>query len=107
MPFVDAMLRALADATRRRILVLVWTQERTAGEIAARFSVTRPAISQHLRVLLDCELVSVRRAGTQRIYRANRRALARLRAELETFWDTSLQRLKTAAEAAERKKAQR
>jgi DNA-binding transcriptional ArsR family regulator len=101
------MLRALADRTRRQILLLVWRQERTAGEIAAQFSVTRPAISQHLRVLLDCQLVSVRRAGTQRIYRANRGAVARLRAELEAFWDNSLERLKTAAEAAERKKGQR
>jgi DNA-binding transcriptional ArsR family regulator len=104
---MDAMLRALADGTRRQILVLVWRQERTAGEIAARFSMTRPAISQHLRVLLDCELLSVRRAGTQRIYRANRAAVTRLRAELEAFWDNSLERLKSAAQAAERKKAPR
>jgi hypothetical protein len=55
-------------------------------------------------VLLECELIVVRRAGTRRIYRANRQAVARLRAELEAFWDSSLEQLKTAAEAAQRKR---
>jgi DNA-binding transcriptional ArsR family regulator len=98
------MLRALADGTRRRILALVWRNERTAGEIAGNFTMSRPAISQHLSVLLASELVTMRRDGTRRLYRANRRALARLRAELGLFWDTSLARLKVEAEAAERKK---
>jgi DNA-binding transcriptional ArsR family regulator len=100
---MDAILRALADGTRRHILALVWREERTAGEIAAEFAVTRPAISQHLRVLLASELVSVRREGTRRLYRANRQAVARLRAELAAFWDDGLARLKEAAEGAERR----
>jgi len=95
-------LRALADKTRRRILLLVWHRERTAGEIAAEFPVSRPAISQHLRVLLTSELVSVRQSGTRRLYRANRTTLKRLRAQLGAFWEGNLQELKTAAEAAER-----
>jgi DNA-binding transcriptional ArsR family regulator len=65
---------------------------------------SRPAISQHLNVLLASELVTMRRDGTRRLYRANHRAVARLRAELGGFWDTSLARLKVEAEAAERKK---
>lgn len=101
---MDRTLRALADETRRRILLLVWRRERTAGEIAAEFPVSRPAISQHLRVLLTSELITVRQAGTRRLYRANRRALARLRAQLGAFWDTRLEELKDAAEAAERKR---
>jgi DNA-binding transcriptional ArsR family regulator len=101
---VDAILRALADGTRRRILGLVWRNERTAGEIAGNFTMSRPAISQHLNVLLASELVTMRRDGTRRLYRANHRAVARLRAELGGFWDTSLARLKVEAEAAERKK---
>jgi DNA-binding transcriptional ArsR family regulator len=107
MPYnmcVDRMLRALADETRRHIVALVWRQERTAGQIAAEFPVSRPAISQHLSVLLTAELITLRRAGTRRLYRANRRALARLRAQLGAFWDNRLEQLKDATEAAERKR---
>jgi DNA-binding transcriptional ArsR family regulator len=100
---MDAMLRALADGTRRQIVALVWHEERSAGEIARAFDVTRPAVSQHLGVLLACDLVTVRRQGTQRLYRANRQAIARLRAELATMWDSGLDRLKHAAEATHRK----
>jgi DNA-binding transcriptional ArsR family regulator len=77
-------------------------RELASGEIAANFDLTRQAISQHLGVLLDCELVSVREAGTRRLYRADRRSMARLRAEFEGFWDESLDRLRTEAEEAER-----
>lgn len=104
---MDRTLRALADETRRHILALVWRQERTAGEIAAAFPVSRPAISQHLSVLLTSELITVRRAGTRRLYRANRAALKRLRAQLAAFWDSRLEELRDAAEAAERKKRRR
>jgi DNA-binding transcriptional ArsR family regulator len=100
---VDALLRALADGTRRQILALVWRDERTAGEIAAAFAITRPAVSQHLAVLRESKLVSVRPEGARRLYRANRQAVARLRAELGTFWDHHLAQLGDAAEASERK----
>jgi DNA-binding transcriptional ArsR family regulator len=96
------MLHALADPTRRDILRLVWSRERAAGEIAARFAVTRQAVSQHLGVLLGCGLVSVRAEGTRRLYRANRRPLERLRAEFDVFWDDSLGRLGAAAQQLER-----
>ena len=92
------MLRALADGTRREILGLVWADERSAGEIAGAFTLTRPAISQHLAVLLKSDLIRVRRAGTRRFYRANPRAVARLRAEFDAFWSDALALLKDKAE---------
>jgi DNA-binding transcriptional ArsR family regulator len=103
---MDAMLRALADGSRRRILALVWRDERSAGEIAAEFTMTRPAVSQHLSVLRKSELVTVRRDGTRRLYRANRPAVARLRAELGAFWDKHLAQLQAAAEAASKVRRQ-
>lgn len=103
---MDAQLRALADGTRRRILALVWRNEHTAGDIAGNFTMSRPAISQHLSVLLASELVTVRRDGTRRLYRANRKAIARLRADLGAFWDMSLALLKREAESAERERKQ-
>jgi DNA-binding transcriptional ArsR family regulator len=103
---MDSALRALADGTRRHILVLVWREERTASEIASKFSMSRPAISQHLKVLIESDLVALRRAGTRRFYRANPLALAKLRAELAAFWDDGLSRLKQAAERAERESKQ-
>jgi DNA-binding transcriptional ArsR family regulator len=104
---MDAMLQALANGTRRGILALVWRNERTAGEIASHFTMSRPGISQHLGVLLASSLVVLRRAGTRRLYRANRRAIAQLLAELGAFWDMSLAKLKDQAEAAERKQRRR
>jgi DNA-binding transcriptional ArsR family regulator len=101
------MLRALADGTRRQILALVWHEERTAGEIAAEFTITRPAVSQHLAVLRESGLVTVQREGTRRLYRANRQAVTRLRAELGTFWDNHLAQFKAAAEKAARKTRRR
>ena len=100
---MDLVLRALADGTRRRILALVWRDEKTAGEIASEFAVARTAISQHLAVLRDSELVIMRRAGVRRFYRAIRKAVARIRAELGTFWDDRLLQLRDAVEAVERK----
>ena len=99
---MDEALRALADGTRRRILSLVSDRERTAGEISAHFDISRPAVSQHLRVLLDSDLVLVRSAGTRRHYRLNWRSMQAVRAGLESFWDERLDRLKAAAEEVER-----
>ena len=95
---MDTQLRALAEPRRREILRLVWSQELPAGEIAARFSVTRPAISQHLRVLREAGLVTERRDGTRRLYRARPEGLAELVAFIEDMWDDSLERLKSEAE---------
>jgi DNA-binding transcriptional ArsR family regulator len=100
---VDTALRALADRTRRDILALVWHEERTASEIASEFLISRPAVSQHLKVLLENDLVALRRSGTRRFYRVNQSAIARLQAELASFWDGGLSRLKRAAERTEPK----
>ena len=104
---MDTELRALADGTRRHILALVWDEERTASAIAAQFAMSRPAISQHIRVLLESELISLRRSGTRRLYRANQATIAKLQAEMASFWDNGLSRLKHAAERAERNRRRR
>ena len=99
---MDEALKALADGTRRRILALVSLQERTAGDIARHFPVSRPAISQHLKVLLDAGLVSVRGDGTKRFYQADVLGLDALRREMETLWLGRLNLLKQVAEAEAR-----
>jgi DNA-binding transcriptional ArsR family regulator len=99
---MEAVLRAIAEPRRRKILQLVSSRELSAGEIAACFEVTRPAISQHLTVLKHAGLVVERREGTRRIYRARPDGLAELRGFLDEFWAAGLDRLKSAAELAER-----
>ena len=95
---IDAALQALAEPRRRAILALVRERELPAGEIARRFEVTRPAISQHLAVLRDAGLVTERRDGTRRLYRARPAGAAELRSWLEDFWDDGLERMRHAAE---------
>ncbi len=99
---MEAALRAIAEPRRRRILELVSEQELSAGEIAARFDVTRPAISQHLTVLKGAGLVTERRDGTRRMYSARPEGLDEVRGFLDRFWTNGLVRLKAAAEQAER-----
>jgi DNA-binding transcriptional ArsR family regulator len=98
---MEAAVRALSDPRRRHILELVREGELTAGEIAAEFDVTRPAISQHLTVLKQAGLVAERRDGTRRLYRARPEGLAGVREFLERFWDEGLERLRLAAELEE------
>jgi DNA-binding transcriptional ArsR family regulator len=100
---MEAALRAIAAPRRRQILSLVRDGELSAGEIAAHFDVTRPAVSQHLTVLKEAGLVSERRNGTKRLYRARPEGLAQLKAFLEEFWDERLDVLKREAEREERK----
>ncbi len=104
---MEAALKAIADPRRREILRLVRADERSAGEIASHFDVSRPAISQHLRVLRHAGLVTERRDGVRRLYRADDDAFARLRAELEAFWSGSLAGLKREVEADERRRRER
>jgi DNA-binding transcriptional ArsR family regulator len=98
---MESALRAIAEPRRREILRLVRDEERSAGEIAGHFDVTRSAISQHLKVLREAALVTERRAGTRRLYRARPEGLAELRAFLEDYWDRGLASLRDAAEAEE------
>jgi DNA-binding transcriptional ArsR family regulator len=99
---MEAAFKALAEPRRRQILMLVREAELSAGEIAAQFEVTRPAVSQHLNVLKEAGLVSERRNGTRRLYRARPEGLGELRAFLEEFWDEHLAALKREAEHKER-----
>ena len=81
---------------------MVWSAEMPASHIAARFDdITRSAVSQHLGVLREAELVLERRDGTRRLYKANHAEMARLRGFLDGYWTESLQRLRDLAEAAE------
>ena len=91
-------MEAIANPRRRKILKLVWTAERSAGEIAAASDVSWPAVSQNLRVLRESGLLSERRAGTHRYYRVDRRALGPLEAVLRQMWVADLGRLKQLAE---------
>ena len=81
---------ALADGTRRAIVELLAEQPRTVGEVAAELPVTRPAVSQHLKVLKDAGLVSERPVGTRRIYRLNPTGVQAMRDQLDTFWGRAL-----------------
>jgi len=100
---MQQVVQAISEPRRREILQLVKSSELSAGEIASRFDVTRPAISQHLTVLKAAGLVNERREGTRRLYRARPEGLAELRAFLEGFWDSRLEQLKVAAEQEQKR----
>ncbi len=101
MAAMEDALRALAEPRRRAILALVRDRELSAGRIAEQFDITRPAISQHLRVLKDAGLLTERREGARRIYRARPEGLDELRQYLAGFWEGRLRLLAGAAEAEE------
>ena len=101
---METALKAISAPRRRRILVLVRDRELSAGEIAAHFDVSRPAVSQHLTVLREAGLVDERRNGTRRLYRARPEGLAELKAFLDGFWDERLEALKREAERGVRRK---
>jgi DNA-binding transcriptional ArsR family regulator len=96
---VEEALRAIANRRRRGMLELVWDRERTASEIAAFSALSKPATSQHLRVLREAGLVRVRSAGNQRFYRADLERVAELRAALEAFWGDRLAPMRDELEA--------
>lgn len=99
---MDEALRAVADPTRRAILRLVRDGELPAGQIAEQFpEMSRPAVSQHLRVLTDAGLVEVRPDGNRRLYRWRPEGLQDAAAFIEDLWADKLARLKLAAERAE------
>lgn len=97
---MDPVLRGMADPTRRAILRLVRGAEVPAGTIAERFpTMSRPAVSQHLRVLTDAGLVSVRALGNHRLYTLSPEPPADVLAFIDEMWADNLARLKLAAEA--------
>jgi DNA-binding transcriptional ArsR family regulator len=95
---VEEALKAIANPRRRAMLELVWDREYGAGEIAARSELSKPAASQHLKVLRDAGLVHVRVEGNRRLYRADPVRVGELRAALEDFWGDRLARMKLEAE---------
>jgi DNA-binding transcriptional ArsR family regulator len=102
----DRVLDALGDGTRRAIFKRLRAGARSVGDIAAGMDVSRPAVSQHLRVLKQARLVTDRAEGTRRLYAIDPRGIEALRGWLDGFWDETLAAFKEAAEneaAKERK----
>ena len=97
------VFEAIAQPKRREILRLLADGELSAGDVASRFSVTQPAISQHLTVLKQTGLVTERREGTRRLYSVRPEGLADLHSFLAAVMPASLERLKRAAEAEQRR----
>jgi DNA-binding transcriptional ArsR family regulator len=96
---LDEAMRALAEPRRRAILRLVALDELAAGEIAAAFEVSRTAVSQHLTVLKGAGLLTERREGTRRLYRARPEGLAELREFLDEMWASALDDARRLVEA--------
>ncbi|HEY7562857.1 MAG TPA: metalloregulator ArsR/SmtB family transcription factor [Gaiellaceae bacterium] len=97
MAYAEA-LAALADPTRRSVFETLRGGPRSVGDLARGLPVSRPAVSQHLRVLKDAGLVSERREGTRNYYSVDGDGLANVREYFETFWDEALAAFKAAAE---------
>jgi DNA-binding transcriptional ArsR family regulator len=93
-----AALGALGDPTRRAIFELLADRPRAVGELARELPVSRPAVSQHLRVLKEVELVLDHAEGTRRLYRVDPRGVAALRDYLDQLWDNALAAFAAAAE---------
>ncbi|MFL5686162.1 MAG: ArsR/SmtB family transcription factor [Chloroflexota bacterium] len=91
-------ITAIAAPRRREILRLIWDREMSAGEIAAELPITFGAVSQHLQVLRDADIVDVRHEGTYRYYRANQERIGPLAAVLVAYWSDALDRLAAEAE---------
>ena len=98
---IGQTLTALGDATRREVFELVAERPRAVGELAAQLPVSRPAVSQHLRVLKDAGLVEDEAVGARRVYKLHPEGIAELRSYLDGFWNRSLRAFKAAAEAGE------
>lgn len=94
-------LQALADPTRREIFERLRGEPKPVGELAAQLPVSRPAVSQHLKVLKDAGLVAEKKSGTRRIYRVEPSGLVALRNYLDTFWGDALERFRDYAESKE------
>lgn len=99
MATYQATLTALADPTRRRVFERIAEGPRAVAELAGGLPVSRPAVSQHLRVLKEAGLVVDRSVGTRRLYQLNPDGLGALRSYLDRFWDQALTAFKAAAES--------
>jgi DNA-binding transcriptional ArsR family regulator len=104
MAYANVGWAVLADPTRRTIFELLVEHPQSVGELAGHVPVSRPAVSQHLKVLKDAGLVVDTRSGKQRIYRVDPDGLAALRAEIDRFWSKTLAAFKVAVEQPPRRK---
>jgi len=102
--YIDTRLSALGDATRRVIFELLAKGPSPVGELARELPVTRPAVSQHLRVLKEAGLVIDRQEGTRRLYQLNPEGVGALRAYFDQFWNRALIAFKEAAESGQEEK---
>ena len=92
---------ALADPTRREVFERLAQGPRSVGELAGQMPVSRPAVSQHLKVLKDAGLVTDRPEGARRVYQIDPQGLGQIRAWLDRFWDNALDAFKAEAERAD------
>lgn len=100
MIHADRQFAALADPSRRAILEALARQPLAVGELATRFPISRPAVSQHLRVLGDANLVAHETRGTRNVYRVNTEGLETLRQYLDALWGRALRDFKRVAESS-------
>lgn len=105
--YAERALEALGDPTRRQVFSRLRGGARSVGEIAAGVAVSRPAVSQHLKVLKDARLVVDRAEGTRRVYSVDPRGVRALRKWLDGFWDEALDAFKAAAETEAAKERRR
>jgi DNA-binding transcriptional ArsR family regulator len=97
----------LGDASRRQIMAVLADEPRAVGELADRLPISRPAVSQHLRVLKDAGVVTGEARGTRRVYRVDPVALSALKDQLDTFWHRTLAGFSEVADAATKAERQR
>jgi len=102
MTNITTLFTALADPTRRQLFERLAKKEMPVGELALGLSVTRPAVSQHLKVLKDAGLVTVREDGTRRIYSVDQRGVDAMRGYLDHMWDKALANFKKQVERNEK-----
>lgn len=106
-PDIEESIRAFAHPGRRAMLELVWDAERPSSELADHAGLSKSATSQHLRLLRDAGLVTVRVDGNRRLYRADLQRVAEVAGFLDQFWAAPLERLKATAEKRSRSTARR
>jgi DNA-binding transcriptional ArsR family regulator len=98
MPNPAKQIAALSDPTRREVFEILSGAPSSVAEIARRLPVSRPAVSQHLRVLRDAGLVTLRTEGTRNVYQLDPKGVAAMRKYLDSLWETALKQFKTTAE---------
>jgi DNA-binding transcriptional ArsR family regulator len=94
----------IGDGTRRAILLALAERPQSVGELASGLPVSRPAVSQHLKVLKESDLVTERAEGTRRVYQINAAGLSALRDQLDTFWSRAISAYRDAVEGPEQEK---